>query len=223
MFAICAGLAWLLLRMCARLQPGCNLGQIDTSKKGCNAGKPCRSPLLASPELELQCARPKGLVTFGTSFGKAQETELMHVQFAYAAIGKSSSGEASGGEAAVAFAARALGMVFAETGPGCRWRLARARIVRNHPTNAGAVKAPSTASVHRSNEAAVRRHRYPTVPFLHPPHRAGRRITATCGACEAANPYRFFYQYPQCRCDFRQPSALRRTPGANPVALAKEL
>jgi hypothetical protein len=210
--------------MSAGLQPGCNPGQIDTSKKGCNAGKPCRCPLLASPQLELQCARPKGLVTFGTSFGKAQETELMHVQFAYAAIGKPSSGEASDGEAAVAFAARAIGTAFAGTRQDWRFRPACAGIARKRPTNGGAVTAPVMAPVHRSNEeAVVRRHRYPTVPFLHPPHRAGRRITATCGACEAANPYRFFYQYPQCRCDFRQPSALRRTPGANPVALAKEL
>jgi hypothetical protein len=87
------------------------------------------------------------------------------------------------------------------------------RIAQQHPMNSSAVTAPVMAPVQRSNEAGVRRHRYPTVPFLHPPYRAGRRITATCGVCEAANPYRFFYQYPQCRCDFCQPSALRRTRG----------
>jgi hypothetical protein len=160
LFAFCAGLAWLLLKMRARSQPGCNPRQIVTSKKGCNAGKPCRCPLLASPQLELQCARPKGLVTFGTSFGKAQETELMHVQFAYAAIGKSSSGVAGDGEAAVASAVRALGTALAGTRQGWRFRPTCAGIARNRPTKGGAVTAPAMAPVHRS-----RRSSSPTAPL----------------------------------------------------------
>jgi hypothetical protein len=52
--------------------------------------------------LELQCARSGGFEGFQTSVSEAQETNLMHVQFAYAAIIKATKGEASIGDAAYA-------------------------------------------------------------------------------------------------------------------------
>ena len=136
----------------------------------------------------------------GTSFGKAQETELMHVQFAYAAIGNSSDGEASNGQAAMAPAARA-------------------RIVMDNQTNSGVVVAP----VQRSNEAVVRRHRYPTVPFLHPPYRAGRRITALAACMRRPTLTGFFISTRSAVAIFVNRPHYGGREGGNPVARAKEL
>ena len=147
----------------------------------------------------------------------------MHVQFAYAAIGQSSGGEASDGQAAVARAVRAFRTAPVEPSGGGRARLIGERIVQKHPMHSGAVPAPVMAPVQRSNKqesdgTATRRCRF-CIRLIGPA--AGSRLLAACVRRPTLTG--FFYQYPQFRCDFRQPSALRRTPGANPVALAKEL
>lgn len=72
-----------------------------------------------------------------TSFGKAQETELMHVQFAYAAIGQSSEGEASIGKA-MAVAVPKSSTALVGMSQGCRLGPARARVVQDNEMLASA-------------------------------------------------------------------------------------
>jgi len=147
----------------------------------------------------------------------------MHVQFAYAAIGQSSGGGASNGQAAVALAVRAICTVPVETRQGRRVWLVGERIVQQDPMNSSAVTAPVMAPVQRSNEAGVRRHRYPTVPFLHPPYRAGRRITATAACVRRPTLTGFFISTRSAVAIFANRPHYGGRGGGNPVARAKEL
>ena len=146
----------------------------------------------------------------------------MHVQFAYAAIGNSSGGEASDGQAR-ALAARAFCTALVGTRQGCRSRLACERIVQNDPMNFRAVMASGKPPVQRSNEAVVRRHRYPTVPFLHPPYQAGRRITATAACVRRPTRTGFFISTRSAVAIFVNRPHYGGREGGNPVARAKEL
>lgn len=110
-----------------------------------------------------------------TSFGKAQETELMHVQFAYAAIGQSSDGEASIGKA-MAVAVPKFSTALVGMSQGCRLGPARARVVQDNEMLASAAHdehglVPPYADVAAVTRRCVQRswRRVPvpaTTPFL---------------------------------------------------------